>query len=240
MHCGTMVRWVLAGVLLAGSSAAAQDAAMTTQAHNTLTDEERAAGWRLLFDGKTTNGWRNYMSETIRAGWQAVDGELHRVSRGGDIITLEKFRDFELTLDWKVAEGGNSGVFYRAIEGPQLIYHQAQEMQILDDERHRDGQSPLTSSGANYGLYPAPRGVVKPAGQWNTARIVVRGNHVEHWLNGSKLFEFEMGSDDFKRRVAESKFSEWPGFASAPEGHIGLQDHGSMVAYRNVKVRVIQ
>jgi hypothetical protein len=218
--------------------AGAQDAA-PAQAHNTLTEAERAAGWKLLFDGKTVDGWRNYMAEGIRDGWQAVDGEMHRVGRGGDIITTEQFQDFELTLEWKLGEGGNSGVFYRAVEGPDLIYYGAPEMQILDDERHRDGQSQLTSAGANYGINPAPRGVVKPVGEWNTAKIVVQGNHVEHWLNGQKIVEYEFHSDDWKRRVQESKFRQWPEYGQAPKGHIGIQDHGSWVAFRNVKVRVI-
>ena len=207
---------------------------------NTLTDAERAAGWRLLFDGTTTNGWRGYMRDTMPAGWQAVDGALTRVARAADIITTEKFRDFELTLEWKVAERGNSGVFYRAIEGPRLIYHAAPEYQVLDDERHRDGQSQLTSSGANYGINPAPRGVVKPAGEWNTTRIVVEGKRVEHWLNGVKLLEYELGSEDWKQRVAASKFSEWEVYGQAEQGHIGLQEHGSWVAFRNIKVRVIR
>lgn len=207
---------------------------------NTLTDAERAAGWRLLFDGSTTNGWRGYMRDTMPAGWQAVDGALTRVARASDIITTETFRDFELTLEWKVAERGNSGVFYRAIEGPRLIYHAAPEYQVLDDERHRDGRSQLTSSGANYGINPAPRGVVKPAGEWNSTRIVVDGKRVEHWLNGVKLLEYEFGSDDWKQRVAASKFSEWDVYGQAEQGHIGLQEHGSWVAFRNIKVRVIR
>jgi hypothetical protein len=204
---------------------------------NTLTDAERTAGWRLLFDGRTTDGWRGYMMDRMPDGWQVVDGALTRTARAGDIITNEKFRDFELALDWKVAEGGNSGVFLRAIEGPPLIYQAAPEIQILDDEAHRDGRSELTSAGALYGLYPARDGVVRPAGEWNTSRIVVRGKHVEHWLNGEKLFECEIGSDDWNRRVAASKFAEWPEFAQAAEGHIGLQDHGTFVAYRNIRIR---
>jgi hypothetical protein len=115
---------------------------------NTLTDAEKAAGWRLLFDGKTTGGWRSYGADTMPPGWQVVDGSLTRVSRAADIITIEQFGDFELTLDWKVDAGGNSGLFYRAVEGLEWIYHGAPEYQILDDSGHRDGQNPLTSAGA--------------------------------------------------------------------------------------------
>jgi hypothetical protein len=206
---------------------------------NALTAEERAAGWRLLFDGRTTGGWRGYMQEAVPAGWQVADGALTRVGPGGDIITIEKFRNFELSLDWNVEPGGNSGVFYRAIEGPRQIYYAAPEMQVLDDEQHNDGGSGLTSAGSNYGLHPAPRGVARPAGEWNSARIVVIGNHVEHWLNGQKIVDYELGSADWARRVANSKFREWPEYGKATEGHIGLQDHDSRVAYRNIKIRVL-
>lgn len=207
---------------------------------NTLTEAERAAGWKLLFDGASTDGWRGYMMDAMPDGWEAVDGALVRTGPTRDIITTETFRNFELSVDWKVDPGGNSGILYRAIEGPEEIYHGAPEMQVLDDEAHADGASQLTASGSNYALHPAPRGVVKPAGEWNTARIVVDGNHVEHWLNGQKLLEYEFHSEDWKRRVAESKFAEWPEYGMAEEGHIGLQEHGNRVAFRNVKIRVIQ
>jgi opacity protein-like surface antigen len=229
---------ILTVALVAGAAdAAAAQNVQTTQAMNTLTPEEKAAGWKLLFDGSTTAGWRGYGREDLPAGWQAVDGALTRVGRGGDIVTNETFGDFELQLEWKTVEGGNSGVFIRAIEGAEAIYHAAPEIQILDDERHRDGQSPLTSSGANYALHPAPRGVVKPVGQWNHFRILVQGNYVEQWMNGVQVVAYELGSDDWKQRVAASKFAAWPEYGTARAGHIGLQDHGSWVAFRNVKIR---
>ena len=208
-------------------------------APNTLTPAEEKAGWRLLFDGATTRGWRAYAGNSMPAGWKVVDGALTRVGPAGDIITTETFRNFELALEWKVAPGGNSGIFYRAALGSEAIYHSAPEMQVLDDARHPDGQSPLTSAGADYGLYPAPRGVVKPAGEWNAARIVVRGNHVEHWLNGKKMAAYELGSADWTARVAKSKFKEWPEYGKAAEGYIGLQDHGDQVAFRSIKIRVL-
>ena len=207
---------------------------------NTLTDAEREAGWQLLFDGRTTDGWRGYMHQDLPAGWQVVDGLLTRVSRAGDIVTTDTFSDFELVFEFNVEPGGNSGIFIRAIEGPAQIWHAAPEYQILDDERHRDGASPLTSTGANYAVHPAPRGVVRPAGQWNEGRILVDGHRVEHWLNGQKVVEYELGSADWKRRVADSKFVEWPEYGQARSGHIGLQDHGSRVAYRNIKVRALR
>jgi hypothetical protein len=195
------------------------------------------AEWRSLFDGRTSAGWRGYKRAEMPGGWQVVDGALTRVSRAGDIVTADEFGDFELALEWKVAPGGNSGIMYRVTEDADAPYETGPEMQVLDDARHPDGQSPLTSAGALYGLYPAPRGVVKPAGEWNAARIVVRGNHVEHWLNGMKTVDAEIGSDDWNRRVADSKFRQWPGFAKASRGHIALQDHGDWVAYRNIRIR---
>lgn len=219
--------------------AAQNDTAVTTSQSgaNQLSDAERADGWRLLFDGESTDGWRGFRADTIGSGWQAVDGALTRVSRGGDIITRDQFRNFELMLDWKLQPGGNSGVFYRASEEVDVIYHGAPELQVLDDSLHADGASPLTSSGANYGLHPAPRGVVRAVGEWNTVRLVVDGTRVEHWLNGQRIVEYELASEDWERRVLASKFKDWPRYGRAEEGHIGLQDHGDWVAYRNVKVR---
>jgi hypothetical protein len=194
----------------------------------------------VLFDGRTTDAWRGYKQQSAPAGWQAVDGALTRVGGGGDIITSEQFGDFELALEWKVGPAGNSGVFYRVTESAEESYHTGIEMQVLDDAGHADGQSRLTSAGSLYGLYPAPAGVVKPAGQWNSARILVRGNHVEHWLNGQQVVEAELWSPDWNTRLAASKFTEWPGYARATRGHIGLQDHGDRVAYRNIKIRELR
>ena len=204
---------------------------------NTLTDAEREAGWRLLFDGRSLDGWRGYNMEGMPGGWTVEDGVLTRVGPGGDIITEAQFADFELAIEWRVEPGGNSGVFYRAAEGEERIYHSAPEMQVVDDANHRDGQSPLTRAGANYGLHAAPRGVVRPAGEGNDSRIVVRGSHVEHWLNGTKVVEYELGSVEWAALVADSKFVEWPAYGQAARGHIGLQDHGDRVWYRDIKVR---
>jgi hypothetical protein len=209
------------------------------EVHNTLTARERQEGWRLLFDGKTLTGWRGYKLQEVPQGWAVEDGALTRVSRTTDLITTEQFRDFELQLEWKTVRGGNSGIFYRAIEGQNIIYQYAPEYQLLDDPNHADGRNELTSAGANYGLNPAPRGVVKPAGEWNTTRIIVRGNKVEHWLNGQKIVDYELGSEDWKQRVAASKFAQWPDYGKAGQGHIGIQgDHG-WIALRNVKIRVL-
>jgi len=217
--------------------ASADAAAGGDQEINTLTAAERADGWRLLFDGHSLDGWRGYNMDGMPGGWAVEDGLLTRVGEGGDIITKDEFGDFELVVDWRVEEGGNSGILYRAAEGEEWIFHSAPEYQVLDDAHHGDGGSPLTSAGSNYGLNPAPRGLVHPAMEWNTARIVVRGNHVEHWLNGQRTVEYELGSADWAERVANSKFNQWPAYGQAARGHIGLQDHGNRVWYRNMKIR---
>jgi hypothetical protein len=213
--------------------------ASASASHNTLTDAERSAGWRLLFDGTTTTGWRNYGKPTIADGWKVQDGSLTRTGAGGDIITTAEFKNFELSIDWKIEPGGNSGVFYRASEDTDAIYWNAPEMQVLDDAKHPDGKSPLTSAGAAYDLYPAPPGHVHPGGEWNTARLIVNGNHVEQWLNGFKMVEFELGSRDWDSKVAASKFKPHLRFGKNTQGHIGLQDHGNVVAFRNIKIRVL-
>lgn len=202
-----------------------------------LTPAERAAGWRLLFDGRSTAGWRGYRQQAMPAGWQVIDGGLTRVAPAGDIVTLDQYGDCELTLEWRVSEGGNSGIFYRVSEDAEYPWQSGLEMQVLDDANHPDGRSPLTSAGALYGIHPARRGVVRPAGTWNTVRIVMHGRHVEHWLNRVKLVEGELGSPDWEARVRRSKFATLPRFGRNESGHIGLQDHGDRVAYREIKIR---
>jgi hypothetical protein len=199
-----------------------------------------APGWRPLFDGKTLDGWRGYKKDVAPEGWQVQDGALVRLGKGGDIVTTEEFGDFELALEWKVAEGGNSGIFYRALETSAEIWHNAPEYQVLDNARHKDGASALTSTGACYALYPPSRNVMRPAGDWNDTRILARGTHVEHWLNGVKVVEYEIGSADWKAKVAASKFKVYPGFGEQPKGRIALQDHGDLVSYRNIRIRELR
>jgi hypothetical protein len=207
---------------------------------NTLSAQEARDGWKLLFDGQSTNGWRNYRATSVGPGWTVVNGVLTRSGdNAGDIITSDKYRNFELVLDWKISEGGNSGVLYHATEEGQYIWQSAPEMQILDDARHNDGKLLNTSAGSNFALYDAPRGAVRPAGEWNTARLIVNGNHVEHWLNGQKLLQYELESDEWKARVAGSKFATMPLYGKASEGYIGLQDHGDRVEFRNIRIRVL-
>jgi hypothetical protein len=218
----------------------ADPAATGQEAMNTLTPEERAEGWRLLFDGRTTDGWRGFRQDEVPDGWQAVDGTLARVGPGGDLITVDQFGDFELTMEWKVEEAGNSGLFFRATEDVSMIYFGAPEVQILDDAGHQDGLSQLTAAGSNYALHPAPEGVVRPAGEWNEFRLVVDGARVEQWMNGVHVVTYELWSPEWEALVAESKFAEWPEYGRATRGHIGVQDHGDPVWFRNLKIRELR
>jgi hypothetical protein len=213
----------------------------TTLGATPLTPEQKAAGWRSLFDGTSTSAWRGYRSQTFPAAWRIVDGVLTKTGEVGDIVTRDQFESFELALDWNLSPGGNSGIFYRGTEEYDFIYWSAPEYQLLDDAGHEDGKSRLTAAGAAYGLYPSPAGIVKPAGQWNSTLIVVNGNTVQHWLNGQKLLEYEIGSPDWEAKVKASKFAPYPNYGRAKRGHIAIQgDHTGTLSIRNVRVRVLK
>lgn len=198
--------------------------------------------WIVLFDGTDLSHWRGYRQPEPPQAW-SVDGDVLAFTPGapgGDLMTREQFGAFELELQWRVSEGGNSGILYRATEDYENVWESAPEMQVLDDARHADGQSPLTSAGANYALYPAEVDAVRPVGDWNRVRIIARGHHVEHWLNGHKVVEYELGSPDWQERVAASKFASMPGYGRAVRGHIALQDHGDAVWYRHIRIRPLE
>lgn len=200
-----------------------------------------ASDWNDLLPGNAYQ-WRGYRQQLLPDGWtyDATTGELSRVAQGGDIVSLTTWDDFELQLEWKVAAGGNSGVFYRATEETDIIYMNATEMQILDNAGHRDGTSPLTSTGANYALYPPTEDASKPVGEWNHVRIVAFGPRVQHYLNGKLVVDYLMWSPDWEAKVKESKFNQWPAYGRARAGHIGLQDHGDSVAFRRIRIRELQ
>ena len=204
---------------------------------NTLTSEERKQGWKLLFDGKTTTSWRGYRQQTMPDGWKVENGALVRAGRATDIITTDQYDNFELSLEWKITAGGNSGVMYRVSEDGEASYHTGPEVQVLDNHGHRDGKNPLTSAGSCYGLYAPTKDVTKPVGSWNQMRLLVKANHAEHWLNGEKIVQYEIFSPDWNKRVEGSKFKQWPQFGRNPRGHIALQEHGSRVEFRNIKIR---
>lgn len=205
--------------------------------HNVLTDGQIAEGWTQLFDGEqASSAWRGYRKDELPAGWVVRDGALVRQG-GGDIVTREQFDDFDLYVDWKVEKGGNSGIFFNGGEEGGAIWETAPEMQILDNAGHSDGVSALQSAGANYALHAPPVDSSRGAGKWNRVRIRVQGDHVQYWLNGQKTADYVIGSDDWKARVAGSKFTHMPMYGTKSKGHIGLQDHGDPVSFRNIRIR---
>jgi hypothetical protein len=228
----------LLGLLALGGRAADE------AAPNTLTDKEKADGWKLLFDGKTTDGWHAYRGKEVGDRWKVIDGALvvspKNGKNGGDIVTNDDYDNFDLTFEWKVTEGANSGVMYRVSEEKDAPYETGPEYQILDNKKHSDGKNPKTSAASCYAVYAPTKDVTKPVGEWNQGRIVVKGNHVEHWLNGEKVVEYDFGSDDWNKRVAASKFRDMDRFGKEKKGHIDLQFHGDEVAYRNIKIKVLE
>jgi len=175
------------------------------------------------------------------AGWNIQDGVLTKNGAVEDIVTKDQFGNFELAWDWKLSPGGNAGVFYRGTEEYDHIYWSAPEYQLLDDAGHPDGKSRLTSAGADYALYPSPAGVVKPANEWNSSMIVANGNVVQHWLNGQKLLEYDIGSADWAAKVKASKFVAYPNYGRASKGYIAIQgDHDGTLSIRNVRIRELK
>lgn len=213
----------------------------TEQSENTLTKQEIEDGWELLFDGKTTNNWKTFNGGAV-TGWKIINGELHNsgvgADYGGDIITKKQYTNFELYLEWKVAPESNSGVFYHVQEGlTDAIYESAPEYQLIDDKGWPTELEPWQQSGANYGMNAPKNAQVKPIEEWNTTRIIVKGPHVEHWLNGTKVVEYELWTDQWLQNKTQSKWAEVPDYGMAKTGHIGLQDHGGLTMFRNIKIR---
>jgi hypothetical protein len=197
-----------------------------------------APEWRTLFDGQMTDAFRGWVSAGMPAGWHVVDGNLAKEGAVEDLVTREQFGNFELELEWKIGKGGNSGIFYRGTREYDHIYWSAPEYQLLDDQNAPDGRNRLTAAAAAYGLYAAPAGVVKPFDQWNTTRIVLKGSHVEHWLNGQMVVAYDLESPDWKTKVAASKFSNYPNYGLAKQGFIGIQgDHSGALALRHIRIR---
>lgn len=204
-----------------------------------LAAQEPAAEFEVLFgtSGKLDK-FRGYQGEAIGKGWKVEDDAIHfDGSGGGDLVTREEYENFQLDFEWKVAKGANSGVMYRVSLGDPAPYFSGPEYQILDDAVHGDGKNPLTSAAAIYAMYKPENKTLKPVGEWNTARIVVNGSQVEHWLNGVKVCETDLAGDDWKARYAKSKFSKWEKFGRNSSGHIAFQDHGDKVWYRNITIK---
>jgi hypothetical protein len=220
----TAYRWLMAGGVLL--SAMAIPAAADSPAWRPLLEDHAAAAWR---------GWN---APGLPAGWHIAGGVISKEGDVDDLITIQSFGNFELELEWKIGKGGNSGIFYRGTHEYDHIYWSAPEYQLLDDANAPDGRSRLTAAAAAYTLYGAPAGVVLPFDHWNKTRLLVRGTHVEHWLNGRKVVDYELQSADWKSRVAAGKFAPYPNYGMAPTGVIGIQgDHPGTLAIRHIRIK---
>ncbi|MCC7086130.1 MAG: DUF1080 domain-containing protein [Pirellulales bacterium] len=203
---------------------------------NTLTAAEKSAGWKLLFDGKTTAGWRNFGKNKISDGWNVVDGVLVGKLGAGDIITTDPYGAFELVLDYKIPQGGNSGVMYHVSEEANQPYETGPEVQIYDDH----GEPGAQKTGFLYQMYGSNVDATKPAGQWNQMRLLITPEKCETWINGTKYHEYVIGSDDWNQRLAKTKYKQLPHYAKRESGFICLQEHGGgQLEFRNIKIRTI-
>lgn len=255
VSCGTKKEQKEAESETTEETSAAESMKAEEAAPNQLTEAEKADGWMLLFDGETTDGWRGYQKETFPNNWLVVDGTLHNQGSGrgeagardgGDILYDQKFSNFHMKLEWKISEGGNSGIFYLGQEDPKYdyIWKTAPEMQVLDNERHPDanmGKDGNRQAGSLYDLIAAEPQNAKPAGEWNSAEVKVYKGSVWHIQNGETVVEYHLWTPEWEKMVADSKFPElnenWADVAS--EGYIGLQDHGDDVWFRNIKLKTL-
>jgi len=219
--------------------------AAADNSNNALTDAEKAAGWKLLFNGNDLTGWHNFKREGVRPGWQVKDGALACVDphNAGDIVTTDQFGSFELQIDYNISEGGNSGIMFHVTDEGGAAWATGPEFQLEDNAKAADPQR----CGWLYGLYQPPTDpktgkpldATKPAGEWNHIRLLISPEKCEHEINGVKYFEYVIGSEDFNNRVAKSKFGKMPKFAKSPTGYLALQgDHGE-VSFRNIKIRAV-
>lgn len=220
----------------------------SAQKLNTLTKQEKAAGWKLLFNGANTDGWHTYQKKEASAAWKVEDGALaldqqakKNGAPGGDLVTNDEYENYELTLEWKISEGGNSGIIFSVHEAPEFsaTYLTGPEMQVLDDAKHKDGKIVKHNSGDLYDLKKSTSFAAKPVGEWNKVKIRKKDGKLTFWLNGTKTVETTMGTDEWKELVANSKFKTWKGFGEYAKGHIALQDHGDGVWYRNIKILML-
>lgn len=211
---------------------------------NELSAKEKREGWVLLFDGKTTTGWHTYNKKEVTPNWKVVDGALvmdpAQKDKGGDIVTNEAFTNYEFETEWKISEGGNSGIIFNVKEDPKFgaTYSTGPEMQVLDNVKAEDNKKENHLAGLLYDMSgSASLSKPKPVGEWNLARIVQKNGHLTFYFNGVKTLDVQQGSDEWKNMIANSKFKTWPDFATSPGGKIAFQNHGHEVAFRNIKIR---
>lgn len=204
---------------------------------NELSTKENAGGWKLLFDGKTLSGWRGFKTDKPGSGWAVMDGAITRTGKSGDLLTADDFGDFELAIEWKVEKATNSGIIYRVGLNETQTFRTGPEYQVLDNRDAKDNKDPKHLAGSLYDIVAPPKDVTKPVGEWNQTRIWVKGWHVQHWLNGEKVVDVDLGSPEGKAMIAGSKFSSMPNFATLSRGHIALQDHDESVSFRSIKIR---
>lgn len=205
---------------------------------NRLSKQEQTDGWQLLFNGKDMSQWRNFKSDTIKPQWVVENGTMTMKAKGGgDILTKKMYQNFELKLQWKIALAGNSGIFVLADELGGAIYSHAPEVQILDNQRHSDNKVDSHLSGSIYDMLASPSSAHKPAGEWNDVKIRLNDSHLEVWQNGVSTASIVIGSTGWNNLVKSSKFATWKGFGEGKSGHIGLQDHGDQVWFKNIKIK---
>jgi hypothetical protein len=210
-----------------------------------LTDAQKAEGWKLLFDGQTTTGWK-FFKDKANDSWEVVDGTLHckafvdgKDNQRSDIMTVEEFENFELAFDWKISPQGNSGVMFRVTEEFDQPYFTGPEYQVLDNEGYPGEPTPDQFTGGNYAMHAPENAKPNPVGEWNSSRLVVNGNHVEHWLNGTKTVEYELNSADWKKRKAASKWKDAKNYGAAKKGHIDIQDHNHEAWFKNIMIKTL-
>ena len=222
------------------------DMVTDTSGQNELTANEKSQGWKLLFDGNTLNGWRTY--KNVPGSWKVTNGilcsERSESDTHADLITSDEFENFELSIDWKISPKGNSGIMYLVTEQYDNSYQSGPEYQLIDDKGFPGQIEEYQKTGANYAMQPAAVSAANAPGEWNHTRIIVNKGHVEHWLNGKKLLEYQIGSEEWKKQKAAGKWKDEPGYGASKSGHIALQAAHSEVdktdiCFRNIKIKVL-
>jgi hypothetical protein len=237
---------IISAAIITGVCSSFEMTSATQQQLNTLTEQEKKDGWILLFDGKTTNGWHTYNRDVVSSNWKVVNGTLvmdpkaKTTSGMEDITTDKEYENYELSLEWRISEGGNSGIIFNVKEDPKFsnTYNTGLEMQILDNIKASDNKKENHLAGLLYDMHgTAGMSKPRPVGEWNLARIIQKNGHLTFYFNGVKTLDVQQGTEEWKKLIDNSKFKTWNDFATAPKGKIALQDHGYEVAFRNIKIK---